>query len=41
MKKMIFAALAALGILASAALVPAANAAVVQDNPNSYAGGNG
>jgi hypothetical protein len=41
MKKMIFAALAALGILASTALVPAANAAMVQDNQSSYAGGNG
>ena len=41
MKKMIFAALAALGILASTALVPAANAATFQDNQSSYAGGNG
>ena len=41
MKKMIFAALAALGILTSAALVPAANAATPAVDQSSYAGGNG
>ena len=41
MKKTIFAALAALGILASTALVPAANAETPAVNQHSYAGGNG